>query len=140
MFNGDELLGCLQLADYCTVNDYEARLLCERTGRSLESLATEVKALIVTLGAEGSQIYTAGQRIDIPCATPASIQDPTGCGDAYRAGLLYGISNGLAWDQTGRLASLMGALKIAHRGGQNHTPSRDAIADAYRQAFGSTLW
>jgi adenosine kinase len=140
MFNGEELLGCLQLADYCTVNDYEARLLCERTGRSLESLATEVKALIVTLGAEGSEIYTAGQRIDIPCATPASIQDPTGCGDAYRAGLLYGISNGLDWDQTGRLASLMGALKIAHRGGQNHTPSRDAIADAYRQAFGSTLW
>src|SRR5574343_2063498 len=137
MFNGDELLGCLQLADYCTVNDYEARLLCERTGRSIESLSGEVKALIVTRGGEGSEIHTGGQRIDIPCATPASIQDPTGCGDAYRAGLLYGIDRGLDWDQTGRLASLMGAIKIASRGGQNHAPSRDEIAEAYRKAFGS---
>ncbi len=140
MFSGDELLACLQLADYCTVNDYEARLLCERTGRSIESLAGEVKALVVTLGGDGSQVHTAGRRIDIPCAPPASLEDPTGCGDAYRAGLLYGIEHGLDWDQTGRLASLMGAIKIASRGGQNHAPSRDQIAEAYRTAFGSTLW
>jgi len=140
MFNGEELLGCLQLADYCTVNDYEARLLCERTGRSIESLAGEVKALIVTRGGEGSEIHTDGRRIDIPAATPTAIEDPTGCGDAYRAGLLYGIEHGMEWERSGRLASLMGALKIASRGGQNHTPGRDEIADAYRSAFGSTLW
>ena len=140
MFNGDELLACLQLADYCTVNDYEARLLCERTGRSVESLATDVKALIVTRGGEGSEIHTGGRRIEIPTARPSAVQDPTGCGDAYRAGLLYGIEQGMDWEQTGRLASLMGAIKIASRGGQNHTPSRDDIAEAYREAFGTTLW
>ncbi|MBL8434122.1 MAG: carbohydrate kinase family protein, partial [Zoogloea sp.] len=140
MFNGDELLACLQLADYCTVNDYEARLLCDRTGRSIESLATEVKALIVTRGGEGSEIHTGGGRIVIPAATPAAVEDPTGCGDAYRAGLLYGIDNGMDWDQTGRLASLMGAIKIASRGGQNHAPSRSDIAEAYVAAFGTTLW
>ena len=140
MFNGEELLACLQLADYCTVNDYEARLLCERTGRSIESLADEVKALVVTRGGEGSEIYTDGRKIDIPCAAAGRLEDPTGCGDAYRAGLLYGIEQGLDWEQTGRLASLMGAIKIAHRGGQNHAPSRDEIGDAYRTAFGSTLW
>ncbi len=140
MFSGNELLSCLQLADYCTVNDYEARLLCERTGRSIESLSGEVKALIVTRGGEGSEIHTGGTRIEIPCAAPERIEDPTGCGDAYRAGLLYGIDRGLDWDQTGRLASLMGAIKIAYRGGQNHAPSRDEIAEAYRQTFGSTLW
>ena len=140
MFNGDELLACLQLADYCTVNDYEARLLCDRTGRSIESLATEVKALIVTRGGEGSEIHTGGRRIDIATASPTAVRDPTGCGDAYRASLLYGIDNGMDWDQTGRLASLMGAIKIASRGGQNHTPSRDDIAEAYRAAFGTTLW
>ncbi|MDD2668207.1 MULTISPECIES: carbohydrate kinase family protein [Zoogloea] len=140
MFNGEELLACLQLADYCTVNDYEARLLCERTGRTIESLADEVKALIVTRGGEGSEIHTDGRKIDIPCAAAGRLEDPTGCGDAYRAGLLYGIEQGLDWEQTGRLASLMGAIKIAHRGGQNHAPSRDEIGDAYRTAFGSTLW
>lgn len=140
MFNGEELLACLQLADYCTVNDYEARLLCERTGRTIESLADEVKALIVTRGGEGSEIYTDGRKIDIPCAAAGRLEDPTGCGDAYRAGLLYGIEQGLDWEQSGRLASLMGAIKIAHRGGQNHAPSRDEIGDAYRTAFGSTLW
>ncbi|WP_298622927.1 carbohydrate kinase family protein [uncultured Zoogloea sp.] len=140
MFSGNELLACLKLADYCTVNDYEARLLCERTGRSIESLSGEVKALIVTRGGEGSEIHTGGTRIDIPCAVPTRVEDPTGCGDAYRAGLLYGIDRGLDWDQTGRLASLMGAIKIASRGGQNHAPSRDEIAEAYRKAFGSTLW
>lgn len=140
MFNGDELLQCLKLADYCAVNDYEARLLSERTGRSIESLSGEVKALIVTLGGKGSEIHTGGRKLDIPCATPTALEDPTGCGDAYRAGLLYGIEHGMDWEQTGRLASLMGAIKIACRGGQNHNPSRDEIGDAYRAAFGTQLW
>ena len=140
MFNGEELLHCLQLADYCAVNDYEARLLCERTGRSIESLAGEVRALIVTRGGEGSEIHADGRKFDIPCAQPAALEDPTGCGDAYRAGLLYGIEHGMDWEQTGRLASVMGAIKIASRGGQNHAPSRDEIGDAYRAAFGTRLW
>jgi len=140
MFNGEELLAFLKLADYCTVNDYEAQMLAERTGRPLHDLANEVKALIVTLGGNGSHIYAGGKRIDIPAATPKAVIDPTGCGDAYRAGLLYGIAAGWEWDKTGRLASLMGALKIAERGGQNHKLSRDEIATHYRAAFGSALW
>jgi adenosine kinase len=139
MFNGDELLDFLKLADWCTVNDYEAKLLCERTGRGLEELAREVSALIVTLGANGSEIYAGGRRIEIPGVEPEAVIDPTGCGDAYRAGLLYGINQGWAWEKTGRLASLMGAIKIAHRGGQNHRPTREDIAARYRQAFGEAL-
>ena len=139
MFDGDELLAFLKLADYCTVNDYEARLLCERTGRTLERLADEVQALIVTLGGQGSQIYAAGCCIDIPPVAPDAVIDPTGCGDAYRAGLLYGITQGWPWEKTGRLASLMGALKIAHRGGQNHKLTRDDIAAHYQTAFAESL-
>jgi adenosine kinase len=139
MFNGEELLEFLRLADYCTVNDYEAKLLTERTGRSLEELARAVKALIVTLGGNGSQIHADGKRIDIPAVPAAQLLDPTGCGDAYRAGLLYGIARGWDWQKTGRLAALMGSIKIAHRGGQNHKPTRAEIAARYQAAFGETL-
>jgi adenosine kinase len=140
MYSGDELLHFLQLASYCTVNDYEASLLREKTGLGLEELASRVEALIVTMGAEGSRIYTDGNRIDIPCVTPDEVVDPTGCGDAYRAGLLHGLARGFDWERCGRLASLMGSIKIAHRGGQNHTPSREAIAARYRVVFGEELW
>jgi len=140
MFNGEELLEFLQLAEYATVNDYEAKLITERTGRSLETLAKDVKALIVTLGGEGSQIYTDGRRIDIPCVKPTALADPTGCGDAYRAGLLYGLQQGWDLEKSGRLASLMGSIKIAHRGGQNHKLSRDDIASQYQAAFGEAIW
>ena len=112
MFNGDELLDFMRLADYACFNDYEAKLLCDRTGRSLEQLAVEVKALIVTRGGEGSQIHADGRRYDIPCVQAEQIVDPTGCGDAYRAGLLYGIASGYDWERTGRLAAVMGAIKI----------------------------
>ena len=140
MFNGEELLAFVRQADYLTVNDYEAQLLQERTGHSLVSLAQNLKALIVTLGGKGSVIYANGKEIDIPCATPAQIVDPTGCGDSYRAGLLYGIANGLDWELTGRLASLIGAIKIAQRGGQNHHFTRDEIAVHFKQQFGTSLW
>ncbi|MCM2306521.1 MAG: carbohydrate kinase family protein [Sulfuritalea sp.] len=139
MFDGAELMAFLKLADYCTVNDYEAKLLTERTGRSLEQLAGEVQALIVTLGGSGSQIYSNGRRIEIPAAAPEALIDPTGCGDAYRAGLLYGIGQGWEWEKTGRLASLMGSIKIAHRGGQNHKLKREDIAERFSAAFGETL-
>jgi adenosine kinase len=139
MFSGPELMNFLRLADWCTVNDYEARLLCERTGRNLDELAREVKALIVTLGGKGSEILAGDQRIIIPGIEPEVLLDPTGCGDAYRAGLLYGISRGWNWHKTGRLASLMGSIKIAHRGGQNHKPTRDELAERYQRAFGETF-
>ena len=139
MFEGAELLEFLRLADYCTVNDYEAKLLCQRTGRPLEELAREVKAFIVTLGGNGSRFYTDGRVIDIPAVTPEALVDPTGCGDAYRAGLLYGIQRGWSWEKTGRLASLMGTIKIAHRGGQNHKPTRAEIAQRFLSAWGEPL-
>ncbi|AVZ80123.1 carbohydrate kinase family protein [Zoogloeaceae bacteirum Par-f-2] len=140
MFSGEELLECLQRARYCTVNDYEARLLCEKTGLTLDALARRVDALVVTRGAEGSQIYTDGCRIDIPSVRPDRVVDPTGCGDAYRAGLLYGLAQGYDWQRCGRLAAVLGAIKIAHRGGQNHAPSRAEIAARYLAAFGEELW
>ncbi len=140
LFHGEELLKFLQLARYCCVNDYEAKLLAEKTGRTVDELARLVDAFIVTLGAEGAEIRSDGQRVAIPSVKPDDLVDPTGCGDAFRAGLLYGIAAGMDWAQTGRLASLMGSIKIAHRGGQNHKLGRDDIARRYREAFGHALW
>ena len=139
MFTGEELLAFVEQATYVAVNDYEGRLLEERTGRKLEEIAHKLKALVLTRGAEGSIIYANGQRIDIPCVKAAKVVDPTGCGDAYRAGLLYGIAAGFDWPKTGRLAALMGAIKIASRGGQNHSVSRDEIRGLFRLNFGSDL-
>lgn len=135
MFNGEDLMHFIEMATYLAVNDYEAQVLQDKTGLTLEQLASKVKALIVTLGANGSHIYTDGQRHEVPCVKAKEIVDPTGCGDAYRAGLLYGIANGWDWVTCGRLASTMGAIKIASRGGQNHRPSRIEIEDVYAQAL-----
>ena len=140
MFTGDELLDFLGLADYACFNDYEAKLACERTGRSLEQLAELVQALIVTKGGQGSDIYCGGQRLEIPCVQAEAVVDPTGCGDAYRAGILYGIIAGWNMERTGRLAALMGAYKIASRGPQNHAPSRAEIAARYQREFNEALW
>lgn len=139
MFSGEDLLRFIDQATYVTVNDYEAKLLQDKTGKTLEELAASVKALIVTLGADGSMIYADGKQIAIPTPKPDAVVDPTGCGDAYRAGLLYGIQRGWAWEATGRLASLMGSIKIAHRGGQNHDLTRAELMDAYRKHFGSSI-
>ncbi|HEY8119502.1 MAG TPA: carbohydrate kinase family protein [Methylophilaceae bacterium] len=135
MFNGEELMQFIEMADYLAVNDYEAQLLQEKTGHSLQTLASKVKALIVTLGSKGSAIYADGQRFDIPCVEASMIVDPTGCGDAYRAGLLYGIARGWDWPTCGRLASVMGAIKIGSRGGQNHKPTKADIEAIYTQAL-----
>ena len=140
MFRGDELLEFVRMADYVTVNDYECRMLQERTGATLDQLAKQVRAFVVTLGARGSIIHSEGREIEIPCARPEKVVDPTGCGDAYRAGLLYGIGAGMDWALAGRLASLLGAIKIACRGGQNHEFTRDEIAVRFREAFGTALW
>ena len=135
MFNGEELMHFINMATYLAVNDYEAQVLQDKTGLTLDQIAVKVDALIVTLGAEGSHIYTDGQRHVIPSVKPTAVVDPTGCGDAYRAGLLYGIVRKWDWPTCGRLAATMGAIKIASRGGQNHKPSRENIEDIYSQAL-----
>ena len=140
LFSGAELIEMIDCADYVAVNDYEARLLAERTGLSEKEIAARVDALIVTLGADGSRIHAGGTVFEIPTLTPTKLVDPTGCGDAYRAGLLYGIGQGWDWDRTGRLASLLGSLKIASRGGQNHIVDRDALAAIYHKQYGHHLW
>jgi adenosine kinase len=136
MFNGEELKRFISLATYVAVNDYEGELLTERTGWSLEEIAKHVSALVVTRGEQGAHIFTNGEQIDIPCVAAKRIVDPTGCGDAFRAGMLYGLTRGMDWTTTGRLASLMGAIKIAHQGGQNHAPTLAEIEDRFQQAFG----
>ncbi len=120
MFNGEELMQFAEQATYIALNDYEAQLFMDRTGLTEMQIAEHVEALIITRGAQGSHIYTEGKRIDIPCQKAERVVDPTGCGDAYRAGLLHGILNGKDWQETGRIAAMMGAIKIAHHGTQNH--------------------
>lgn len=135
MFNGEELLHFIEMAHYVAVNDYEAQLLLEKTGLTLDDIASKVKALIVTKGAQGSTIYADGKLYEIPCVKATQVVDPTGCGDAYRAGLLYGIAQGWDWPVCGRLASVMGSIKIASRGAQNHLLSREEIQNIYSQVL-----
>jgi len=139
MFDGTELLSFISKATWVAVNDYEGQLLAERTGLTLADIARKVKALVVTRGAQGSVIHADGRAIEIPAARPKALTDPTGCGDAYRAGLIYGLMNGLDWETTGRIASLMGALKIAHAGTQNHRCTMDEFRAEFRAAFGRDL-
>jgi len=139
MFNGEELRRFLHLASYVAVNEYEFEMLRERTGLSQAEIAAAVDACIVTNGARGSQIHTAAGTIDIPVATPQALADPTGCGDAYRAGLIYGMQRGLDWETTGRIASLMGTLKIERPGTQNHSFSHAEFGERYKAAFGVEL-
>jgi adenosine kinase len=140
MFSGAELGEFLGHASYVAVNDYEGKMLEEKTGRKLEDLARGAKALICTLGAKGSLIFAAGKRHEVPSVTADKVLDPTGCGDAYRAALLLGIARGWDWPSIGKLGSVVGAIKIAHRGAQNHTPTRDEIEERFRRAFGYSPW
>ncbi|RDH89163.1 MAG: carbohydrate kinase family protein [endosymbiont of Seepiophila jonesi] len=139
MFDGNDLLGFAEQATWLAFNDYELQLMQERTGKTPEQLAEMVEAVIVTRGGEGSIIYTKKQRIDIPVAPVSAVNDPTGCGDAYRAGLLYGLMNGMDWETTARIAALMGAYKIEQAGTQNHIFTREEFAARFKQAFGYTF-
>ena len=139
MFDGEDLKRFIDQATWVAVNDYEAQLLEERTGMSPHEIAEHVEALIITRGGEGSHIYTKEHRLEIPSAEVREINDPTGCGDAYRAGLLYGLMNGLDWQTTGRIASLMGAFKIEQHGTQNHRFTMDEFKARYSDAFGSSF-
>jgi adenosine kinase len=139
MFSGAELLDLLARARALTVNDYEARIVEQKTGKSAAEIAQMIGAVVVTRGGEGSTIHTREGSIDVPAAKPDALVDPTGCGDAYRAGLLYGMARGWEWRRSACLASVMGAIKIAHRGGQNHRPARDEIAARLASAYGEAL-
>ena len=136
MFDGNDLRAFLDKASWLAVNDYEAQLVQERTGLSPHEMTGLVDAVIITRGAKGSRIYTKGREIEIPPARVTAAVDPTGCGDAYRAGLLYGIMQGKDWETTGRIASLMGAIKIEHHGTQNHQFTAEEFAGRFKAAFG----
>jgi adenosine kinase len=140
MFGKPELDRFLELATYAAVNDYEAKMLCDRTGMTLEQIAEKLEALVVTRGAEGSWVFTGGQRHDIPCVKAEQIADPTGCGDAYRGGMLYGLTEGLGIVNAAKLASLMGSLKIAVKGPQTYQHSREEIVSRFEAAFGHKPW
>ncbi len=137
MFGGAELLDFIDKATWVAVNDYELQMLMDKTGLSADEIAAKVSALIVTLGAKGSKIYTDGKIIEIEPAKAEAIVDPTGCGDSYRAGLIFGLIRQFDWLTIGRISSLMGAIKIASAGTQNHNFSMDRFHQLYLESFGS---
>lgn len=139
MFDGEELTSFIEQATWVTTNDYESRLLTDRTGLTPEQIANRVEAYVVTRGGEGSLIYTRKGTIEVPAARASEVRDPTGCGDAFRAGLLYGLSQGMDWEVTGRVASLMGAIKVEQNGTQNHHFSRDEFAARFKEQFGFAI-
>ncbi|MGH8398515.1 MAG: carbohydrate kinase family protein [Gammaproteobacteria bacterium] len=139
LFSGEELKEFINMATWVAVNDYESQMLEKKTGMTAYEIADKVAALIVTWGAKGSVIYSKQQRLDVASAKATEVLDPTGCGDAYRAGLLYGLMHDLDWETTGNVASLMGAIKIAHRGTQNHSFTHAEFETRFEEAFGRKL-
>ncbi len=139
MFDGDDLRRFVEQATWVTVNDYEWQLLKERTGWDVAQLTERVDALIVTRGEHGSVVYTRDRTFEIPAATPRAVVDPTGCGDAYRAGLLYGLARQLDWQTTAQIASLLGAIKIESPGTQNHRFTIAEFAERYAASFGASF-
>ncbi len=139
MFNGEELRQFIEKATWVTVNDYEWQMMQDKTGMKPEQITELVEALIVTRGGDGSIIHTKDKQYEIPCVKPESITDPTGCGDAYRAGLLYGLVNEKDWETTGRIASLMGSIKIEKHGTQNHRFTLDEFKTRFEKEFGSSI-
>ena len=136
LFSAAELNQFIDEASWVVVNDYEGQLMQERTGLGPAGIAARCQAYIVTQGAKGSRIYADGQVTDIAVATARQVVDPTGCGDAYRAGLIYGLTRGLDWPTTGRIASLLGAIKIASHGTQAHRFTMAELADRFHAEFG----
>lgn len=139
LFNGEELREFIDLADYIAVNDYESNLLQERTGWNEEQIASRVKAYVATRGPKGACIRADGKLHEAPPARERRVTDPTGCGDAFRAGLIHGIIRGHDWETIGRIGNLMGALKVEHHGTQNQRFSYDEFAAQFREQFGYAL-
>jgi adenosine kinase len=136
LFDGEDLKSFIKQATWMAVNDYEYELVCERTGMDAKEIATHLEALVVTRGEKGSEIYTDGTVYHIPVVEAKAIKDPTGCGDAYRAGLLYGLMNDLDMQTTGRIASLLGSVKIACAGTQNHSFTKEEFKKLFVEEFG----
>jgi len=136
MFGAEELARFIDQATWVAVNDYEWQMLQQKTGLTATQVAAKVDALIVTRGAEGSAIYTKERTWTVPAVAPRAMVDPTGCGDAYRAGLIHGLLRGLDWETTGRIASLMGSIKIESRGPQNHDFTKAEFDRRYQDHFG----
>ena len=139
LFSGEELREFIRMATWVAVNDYESQMLEHKTGLNAAAIAEQLAALVVTRGAKGSEIFVKQRRIPVPATHAAQLLDPTGCGDAYRAGLLYGLLRDCDWETTGKIAALMGAIKIAHRGTQNHRFTEAEFAAQFEQAFGHKL-
>lgn len=139
MFDKGSLNRFIEQADYVVVNDYESEILIDKTNKSLTQIAQQVEALIVTRGGDGSDIYTYNSQIHIAPIKTTELKDPTGCGDAFRAGLLYGVANQWDWQATGQLASVMGGIKIEHAGTQNHRPDKSDIESRYQENFGTEI-
>ena len=139
LFDGDDLRRFIDLARWVTLNDYEWEVVRKRTGYDVAVAVARLDALIVTRGAQGSVVHTRGASIEIPPARAGDTVDPTGCGDAFRAGVIHGLVNGMDWETTGRLASLMGALKVEQHGTQNHHCTRAELESRFRESFGRDL-
>ena len=136
LFDGADLERFIDQASYVTVNDYEWEMLAEKTGYEIKDVTARVEALIITLGSKGSEIHADGKKFEIPVAAPIETVDPTGCGDAYRAGLLYGLSHGMDWKTIGHIASLMGTFTVEHGGTQNHSFEIEQFKDRFKGSFG----
>ncbi len=139
MFGAEELKTFIQQATWLTVNDYEMQMLLDKTGMTPAEISDQVEALIITRGGEGAEIITDDGSIMIPVVAAEKLEDPTGCGDAFRSGLLYGLMNELDWEVTGRIASLLGSIKIAHHGTQNHSFTLDEFKARFKAEFGMTF-
>jgi len=140
MFDGDDLRTFVAQASWVTVNDYEAKMLTERLGTDLAALSrSHLKGVVVTLGDQGCEVWVQGERTHVPGVPATAVVDPTGCGDAYRAGLVYGLERALDWETTGRIASLMGAIKIATVGTQHHRFTMDEFRERFHETFGYRL-
>lgn len=139
MFSGAELLDMLQGARAITVNDYESKMLADKTGLSEPQLAAHVEVMLVTRGAEGSTLHQSGKSTAIAPVAIGKAVDPTGCGDAYRGGLLFGLANGMSWLDSAQLGSVLGAIKIEHQGPQNHAIDKNEVTRRYQQAYGRAI-
>jgi len=139
MFDAAELHAMIGRAQSLILNDYEAALLIERTGLDEAQLSQRLEALVITRGASGSTLYWQDQRLDIAAAPAHAEVDPTGCGDALRAGVLHALAQGTAWPDAVRLGTLLGAIKVEHAGGQNHPISHPDLRQRWQAHFGSPI-
>jgi len=135
MFSGAELKTFIEQASFMAVNDYESEVVMSKTGLSLDEIAQRLSALIVTRGGKGAQIHTGGKVLEIPVAHAESLTDPTGCGDAFRGGVLYALEQGMDWETAGRIGSLMGAYNIERPGTQNHKFTMSSFHERFVKEF-----